>query len=230
MRTAHRRPGRICLVVAAALALVAGCTAGDDLTTSASTTAGPTEPLGTTAGTETSGAFVPGEPTMETFPLPDGSRPHDVWAATTGDAWYAGQARGVLGVLDPDSGEVEEIPLGDGSRPHGVIEGPDGAAWITDGGLNAIVEVEVGTGEVTTYPLPDSHPGANLSTATFDADGTLWFTGQSGVHGQLRAGASEVEAFDAPGGSGPYGITAADDAVYDASLAGSHVGNSLGVR
>lgn len=105
-----------------------------------------------------------------------------MWAATSGDAWYSGQARGVLGVLHPDSGEVEEIPLGDGSRPHGVIECPDGAAWITDGGLNAIVEVDVGTGEVTTYPLPDSHPDANLNTATFDAQGTLWFTGQMAVY------------------------------------------------
>jgi virginiamycin B lyase len=163
-------------------------------------------------------------PTMETFPVPPGSRPHDVWAATTGDVWYTGQGRGVLGVVDPGSGEVEEIPLGDGSRPHGVIEGPDGAAWITDGGLDAIVRVDVATGEVTAYPLPDSYRDANLNTATFDAKGTLWFTGQTGVYGRLRADVTRVEAFDAPGGGGPYGITATDHAVYYASLAGSHMG------
>lgn len=179
-------------------------------------------PPATTSPTATPAPTERPEPTMETFAVPAGSRPHDVWAATTGDAWYTGQNRGVLGVLDPDTGEVDEIPLGEGSRPHGVIEGPDGAAWVTDGGLNAIVRVDVAADEVTAYPLPASHPDANLNTATFDADGTLWFTGQAGVYGRLRAGADQVETFDAE--PGPYGITATDDAVYYASLAGSHVG------
>jgi virginiamycin B lyase len=105
-----------------------------------------------------------------------------------------------------------------------VIEGPDGAAWITDGGLNAIVRVDPKTDEVRTYPLPEGREGANLNTATFAEDGTLWFTGQSGIYGRLPRGADEVEVFGAPRGRGPYGITAVPGAVYYASLAGSHVG------
>ncbi len=59
----------------------------------------------------------------------------------------------------------------------------------------------------------------------FNASGTLWFTGQAGVYGRVRPASAEVEVFDAPGGPGPYGITAtpAGD-VYYASLAGSYVG------
>lgn len=235
------------VVLAVVVVLGTGCTAGEDPAPVASTTdrvpaspspsprrspapstSSPTStasPAAAEAVTSPSAtpAPEPAEPTMEVFAVPAGSRPHDVWAATTGDAWYTGQDVGVLGVLDPDTGEVTEIPLGSGSRPHGVIEGPDGAAWITDGGQNAIVRVDVATADVTVYPLPDSHPDANLNTATFDADGTLWFTGQNGVYGRLGAGSDQVEAFDSPGGAGPYGITSTDDAVYYASLAGSHV-------
>src|SRR5690606_662671 len=78
--------------------------------------------------------------TVDYFPVPAGSHPHDVAPAAEGNGvWFTAQASGHLGLLDPESGEVEMIPLGRGSRPHGVIVGPDGAAWVTDGGLNAIV-------------------------------------------------------------------------------------------
>jgi virginiamycin B lyase len=144
--------------------------------------------------------------------------------AADGTVWYTAQASGRLGRLDPATGDVTEIELGAGSQPHGVIVGPDGAPWITDGGLDAIVRVDPVSGEVTSYPLPAGRPPANLNTAVFTPDGTLWFTGQSGVYGRLTRGAREVEVFESPGGRGPYGITVTPDgAVYYASLAGSHI-------
>ena len=82
------------------------------------------------------------------YPVPSGSRPHDVAPAPDGSVWYTAQGSGELGKLDPASGETRHIPLGAGSRPHGVIVGPDGAPWITDGGLNAIVRVDPMTEEV----------------------------------------------------------------------------------
>jgi virginiamycin B lyase len=156
--------------------------------------------------------------------VPAGSRPHDVAVRSDGKVWYTAQGSGELGLLDPATGEVEEVPLGPGSRPHGVIVGPDGAAWITDGGLNAIVRVDPSSKRVEVFSLPADRADANLNTAVFDADQTLWFTGQSGVYGRLAPGSSSVEVFDAPRGAGPYGITATPDGhVYYASLAGSHV-------
>jgi virginiamycin B lyase len=105
-----------------------------------------------------------------------------------------------------------------------VIVGPDGAAWITDGGLNAIVRVDPVTLAVDRYPLPNGRGGANLNTATFDGEGVLWFTGQSGIYGRLDPAVGQVEVFDAPGGRGPYGIaTTPEGEVWYASLAGSHV-------
>ena len=159
------------------------------------------------------------------FDVPAGSHPHDVAPAADGGVWYTGQLAGTLGHLDPATGTVREVPLGAGSAPHGVIMGPDGAPWITDGGLNAIVRVDPATDKVTTHPLPASHPAANLNTAAFDGAGTLWFTGQAGTLGRLNPSTGVVEAFDAPRGSGPYGIDAAPDGeVWLASLAGSYLG------
>lgn len=167
---------------------------------------------------------TPAAPTIEEFAVPAGSRPHDVAPAPDGSVWYTAQRMGELGRLDPQTGETQRIPLGSGSAPHGVIVGPDGAPWVTDGGLNAIVRADPQTDEVQVFPLPAGRGYANLNTATFDGEGVLWFTGQSGVYGRLDPAVGQVEVFDAPGGRGPYGITTTPGGmVYYASLAGSHI-------
>jgi virginiamycin B lyase len=162
---------------------------------------------------------------VKEYPLPEGTGPHDVAPAADGGVWFTAQATGELGWLDPRTGSLRHIALGEGSSPHGVIVGPDGAPWVTDSGLNAIVRVDPQTRKVDVYPLPAVTGYANLNTATFDRDGMLWFTGQSGVYGRLDPGTGEVEIYRAPLGAGPYGITTTPDgAVYYASLAGSYVG------
>ena len=159
------------------------------------------------------------------YPVPAGSRPHDVAPAADGGVWYTAQRAEALGHLDPDTGEARHIPLGAGSAPHGVIVGPNGLVWITDGGLNAIVSVDPATDEVTTHPLPADAPNANLNTAAFDSSGRLWFTGQNGIHGVLDPESGLLDVFASPRGAGPYGITATPDGqIYYASLAGSYVG------
>ena len=157
------------------------------------------------------------------YPVPAGSGPHDVAPAPDGTVWYTGQGSGELGRLDPATGAVERIALGSGSRPHGVIVGPDGAPWITDGGLNAIVRVDPTTKRIDRFNLPANRTNANLNTAVFDAQGLLWFTGQSGVYGRLDPATRRMDVFDAPKGSGPYGIAVAGGAVWFVSLAGSYL-------
>lgn len=167
----------------------------------------------------------PDELTVESLPVIEGSRPHDVAPAADGGIWYTAQAMGALGWLDPATGEDIHIALGDGSRPHGVIVDDQGTPWITDGGLNAIVSVDPDTREVTVYELPEDRPDTNLNTAVFDGEGILWFTGQAGIYGSLDAATGAMAVYDAPRGRGPYGITATPDgSVYYASLAGSYVG------
>jgi virginiamycin B lyase len=79
---------------------------------------------------------------LQEFPVPSGSRPHDVAPSPGKTVWYTAQGSGELGRLEPSTGKIHSIALGHGSDPHGVIVGPDGAPWVTDGGLNAIVRVD----------------------------------------------------------------------------------------
>jgi len=164
-------------------------------------------------------------PPIQEFPVPIGSRPHDVAPVSNttadGDAaavWYTAQWSGELGKLDPSNGMTHHITLGKGSAPHGVIVGPDGAPWITDGGLNAIVRVDPFTEEIRVYPLPNGTGYGNLNTATFDHNGTLWFTGQSGIYGRLNPENGQIQVSQAPRGPGPYGIsTTPNGTVYYSS-------------
>ncbi|HET6745518.1 MAG TPA: lyase [Candidatus Limnocylindria bacterium] len=177
--------------------------------------------------TPTASATPSREPTftVQTYPVPAGSHPHDVAPAADGGVWYTAQGSGELGWLDPESGDVREVNLGPGSAPHGVIVGPDGAPWITDGGRNAIIRVDPETERVDEFPLPAAAPNANLNTAAFDGDGILWFTGQSGFYGSVDPATGRVRAYNAPRGQGPYGITATPDGeIYFSSLAGSYLG------
>jgi virginiamycin B lyase len=206
--------------------LVVACSGddGDDATGDAATAAESTETTEGRPDTTTSTTPTTAAPAVavQEYDVPAGSHPHDVAVAADRTVWYTAQGAGKLGRLDPTTGAIEEIELGSGSRPHGVIVGPDDALWITDGGLNAIVRVDPSTSEVRTFPLPGGD--ANLNTAIFDLDGTLWFTGQEGIYGRLAAGGDRVELFEAPRGPGPYGIAVTPGGdVYYASLAGSHL-------
>jgi virginiamycin B lyase len=158
------------------------------------------------------------------YPVPSGAGPHDVAAAPDGTVWYTGQRNGRLGILDPKTGKTEEIPLGRGSSPHGVIVGPDGAAWITDSGLNANVRYDPKTKDIKVFALPKEFPYSNLNTGAFDRRGIYWFTGQSGMYGRVDPVTGKTEAWEAPKGRGPYGITATPSGdVWYASLAGDHI-------
>ena len=169
---------------------------------------------------------VRAEVTVQEYAIPEGHGIHDVWApGQPGEpVWFSAQGSGELGILDPQSGSVRFVSLGRGAAPHGVIGGPDGAAWLTDGGQNAIARVDPRTQAVRLWKLPPRASFANLNTATFDAGGILWFTGQGGIYGRLDPKSGAMQVFDAPRGVGPYGIHSTPrGTVYFASLAGSYL-------
>jgi virginiamycin B lyase len=163
--------------------------------------------------------------TMQTFPVLAGAGPHDVYPAPDGTVWFTAQSAGKLGRLDPRTGKSDLIALGPGAAPHGVIVGPDGAPWVTEGGQNAIARVDPATRAAKLFPLPKERRHANLNTASFDRQGVLWFTGQNGIYGRLDPKTGGMAVFDAPRGTGPYGIaTTPDGQVFFASLAGNYLG------
>src|SRR5438094_336022 len=155
---------------------------------------------------------------MQTFPVLAGAGAHAVYPAPDGSVWFTPQSAGKLGRLDPKTGKSDLIALGPGAAPYGVIVGSDGAAWITEGGQNAIARVDPATRAVKLFPLPKERRNANLNTAAFDRRGVLWFTGQNGVYGRLDPKSGMMAVFDAPRGTGPYGIAATlDGQVFFAS-------------
>jgi virginiamycin B lyase len=161
---------------------------------------------------------------MRFYQLPAGSFPHDVAPAPDGTVWFSGQLQGFAGRFDPQTGTLEKIPLGTAAAPHGVIVGPDGNAWLTEGGQNAIARVDAKTKAVKLFPLPAGFARANLNTLTFDGNGIMWFTGQSGIYGRADPKRGKVDAWKAPRGAGPYGIaTTPSGDVWYASLAGDHI-------
>jgi virginiamycin B lyase len=167
------------------------------------------------------------------YQLPQNAFPHDVAPGADGIVWYSGQQLGVLGRFDPATGTAEQIPLGRSSAPHGVIVAPDGAVWLTDGGQNALVRFEPSTRATKVFPLPANFPHANLNTAVVDKTGVVWFTGQSGVYGRVDPVSGKVDAWAAPRGFGPYGITRTPSGeIWYASLAGdyiAHIDRSTGM-
>src|SRR6201998_459591 len=171
------------------------------------------------------GGTAHGEMVIQTFPVLAGAGADDVYPAPDGAVWFTAQSAGKLGRLDPKTGKSDLIALGSSAAPHGVIVGPDGAAWITEGGQNAIARVDPATRAVMLFPLPKERRNANLNTATFDRQGTLWFTGQNSIYGRLAPKTGATAGFYAPRGTGPYGIaTTPDGQVFFASLAGNYLG------
>ena len=171
------------------------------------------------------GAMANAKMATQTFTVLAGAGAHDVYPAPDGAVWFTAQSAGKLGRLDPRTGKSDLIALGPDAAPHGVIVGPDGAAWVTEGGQNAIARVDPATRAVKLFPLPRERRNANLNTATFDRQGMLWFTGQNGLYGRLDPKSGTMAVFDAPRGTGPYGIaTTPDGQVFFASLAGNYLG------
>src|SRR5208283_2224289 len=112
-----------------------------------------------------------------------------------------------------------------GAGAHDVYPAPDGADWFTEGGQNSIALVDPATRAVKLFSLPNERRNVNLNIATFDRQGVLWFTGQNGIYGRLDTKTGAMAVFDAPRGTGPYGIaTTPDGQVFFASLAGNYLG------
>jgi streptogramin lyase len=101
-----RRAGRLAWL-AVLVVLVAGCEGSVDPGADR-----PARPPATTA-TEAAPAGL----RVQEYPVPAGSRPHDVAPAADGrSVWYTAQGSGQLGLLDPATGQSRLIPLGTARR------------------------------------------------------------------------------------------------------------------
>lgn len=160
--------------------------------------------------------------TVDVYPLLPGSQPRDIAPAPDGAVWYA--AAGHVGRLDPASRSVRHVALPGAAEPTAIALAPDGAPWIADSGRDLILRIDPKTDAVGNYALPKFRSHAELNALAFDAGGALWFTGRSGIYGRIAPATGKAEWYDAPGGRGPLGVTAArDGTMYFASAEGAYV-------
>jgi virginiamycin B lyase len=151
----------------------------------------------------------PVQASFRQWPVPTlGSRPHDPLAARDGMIWYTGQTAGVMGQLNPKTGDFKEYPLKTPhTGPHGAAEDKDGNIWFTGNHVGIIGKLDPKTGAVTEYPMPDSDV-RDPHTLNFAPDGMLWFTAQqANVVGRLDPASGQIKLIKSPTPkSRPYGL------------------------
>lgn len=172
--------------------------------------------------------LIPGEArvTIREWLVPSlGSRPHDPLAAPDSSIWWTGQWANVLGRLDPKSGAMREYPLKTPeSGPHGLVADGRGFIWYTGISKHHIGRLDPRTGEVKEYPMPDPK-ARGPHTPIFDAEGTLWFTLQSGMVGSLNPSTGKVRLAATPSSNTyPYGIAVNSKGVWYVDFRGNRVG------
>jgi virginiamycin B lyase len=151
----------------------------------------------------------PHQVTMQAWQVPTpGSRPHDPLGARDGSIWYTGQMAGVLGRIDPQTGQIREFALKTPhSGPHGLMEDQQGNIWYTGNAANLMGKLNPKTGQVTEYPIADPTV-KDPHSLVIDRQGMVWFTAQNGNRvGRVNPATGEIKLLTPPtANSRPYGI------------------------
>ena len=91
-----------------------------------------------------------------TLPHP-GSRPRRLVITPDDTIWYADFPRGVIGHLDPKTGQVDEVasPSGPRSQPYGMSL-IDGVIWYSESGTRpgTVVRLDPKTKAFQSWPIP----------------------------------------------------------------------------
>lgn len=123
---------------------------------------------------------------LRRFPLPSGSPDANLnTAAFDGDGilWFTGQA-GVVGRLDPRSGEARVKPAPRGRGPYGICATPSGDVWWCSLAGSFIARIDRRTGDSTIVEPPTRNQGARRVWS--DSQGRLWVSewnsGQLSMH------------------------------------------------
>jgi streptogramin lyase len=109
------------------------------------------------------------------------AEPHDAAASQDGLVWYCDYADGIIGRLDPRTGETKEWmnPLEKPGVPGGyqsVEIDKDGNPWGARHEMNGVAKLDRKTGEFVNFSLPkDSvNPRTRTTFSAPTADGKIW--------------------------------------------------------
>jgi len=111
------------------------------------------------------------------------AEPHDVIMDSEGQIWYIDFAEGLIGRLDPHTGEAKEWPLPtfkEGFAPGslGLALDKDGNPWICRSFQGGIAKFDRKTEKVSSYPILKEFDNVHTRTsfiAVSPLDGKVWF-------------------------------------------------------
>ncbi len=97
---------------------------------------------------------------IETYPLPDGTGPHNLIVADDGGVWYAGNRQGFIGRFDPATGAHARVEMPDpaASDPHTLVFDADGDIWFTVQIGAFVGKLTVADRSVDLIPVPGDRP------------------------------------------------------------------------
>jgi virginiamycin B lyase len=153
--------------------------------------------------------LVPGRVEIEitewTTPTP-GQRTRDPIEAPDGSVWWTGMWAGLIGRLDPNTGEMKEYTLPPSARPHSIVPDEDGNIWYTGNSNATIGKLDPKTGDITEYKTRANDP----HSAVFHPNGHLYFTAQhAAMLGRFNPETEELKEVDTE--PRPYGIKVGPD-------------------
>ncbi|MFE4469006.1 hypothetical protein ACFRFH_09315 [Leifsonia sp. NPDC056824] len=136
------------------------------------------------------------------------ARPVGVRAATEDTVWVVDRGDRLLH-LGPGVRVVGQLAVPTpGALPLDVVTLPDGTTWFTEQFGEALGRIDI-LGRVEEYPV-----GSERAPSGIAASGdSVWFSlqGHSPALGHVRGGDAAIEFVELPLGSGPLGVTVAED-------------------
>jgi virginiamycin B lyase len=128
-----------------------------------------------------------------------GQRSRDPLQMTDGTIFWAGQYGGLIGRLNPRTGEMKEWKLDRAARPHSIANDRFGNIWYTGNGNGTVGKLNPGTGEITVFKMPDPN-ARDPHTPVFAKDGTtMWFSlQQSNMIGRMNTLTGEITLVTVP--------------------------------
>ena len=80
--------------------------------------------------------------------------------APNGILWFTGQTGGIVGRLNPGTGEMDTFDAPRGAGPYGITTTPDGAVFFASLAGNYLGRVDPASGEITVLEPPTADQGA----------------------------------------------------------------------
>ena len=139
--------------------------------------------------------------------------PHSAAFHPNGKLYFTAQQSGMLGMLDPETGELKEVDTQ--PRPYGIQVAANGTLWIAYNGTNKIGAMDPETMDVRYYDIPNS--ASRVRRLGLDSKGMVWYVNSTqGKIGRLNPANGEIKEWDSPSGarSAPYALAVVNDKVW----------------